>query len=645
MKKESFIKVGGAELNQTPLDWEGNKNNILRAIEIAKQKEINILCLPELCITGYGCDDMFLASFVQKKAEEILLQIALYTEGILVTLGLPINFKNKVYDSVAVVGNKQILGIVAKKHLPRDGVHYENRWFTPWVEKKIEQIKVEETEVPFGDLYFNISGVRIGLEICEEAWVQDRVGVNLAQECVDIILNPSASHFSFDKYLKRREIVVEGSRAFKTAYIYANLLGNEAGRIIYDGGVTIAQAGNLITESEMLTFHNVKVTEAEVDLNYHRQIRRESTPAQEKLYCVDSNFEITYRREKTTNGQLEKKINTLSRDEQFARAEALGLFDYLRKSKASGYVISLSGGVDSATVLVCCYLMIEYAIEQIGINGFKERLSHIQEIENCKASKEIIHQLITTVYQSTENSGNTTLEAAQSLANFINASFHTIDVNEAFLFYKKTIEKTISREITWEKDDIALQNIQARVRAPGIWMLANIKGALLLSTSNRSEAAVGYATMDGDTSGCLSPLAGINKTFLRKWLVKMEKEGILGIKIPILAKVNSQQPTAELRPKEKEQKDEQDLMPYEVLDYIEKLAIGDKKSPSECYEELKVNHSKYSNEELQKWVDRFFRLWRKNQWKRERYALSFHLDNHSLDPKTWCRFPILSGKF
>src|SRR5205085_1442418 len=118
-------------------------------------------------------------------------------------------------------------------------------------------------------------------------------------------------------------------------------------------------------------------------------------------------------------------------------------------------------------------------------------------------------------------------------------------------------------------DDIALQNIQARVRSPGIWMLANIAGALLLTTSNRSEAAVGYATMDGDTSGGLSPVAGIDKAFLREWLAWMEVAGPLGTQpLPILGLVNRQQPTAELRPATEAQTDEKDLMPYPVLDAI-----------------------------------------------------------------------------
>jgi len=193
---------------------------------------------------------------------------------------------------------------------------------------------------------------------------------------------------------------------------------------------------------------------------------------------------------------------------------------------------------------------------------------------------------------------------------------------------------------------VALQNIQARVRAPGVWMLANVRGALLVSTSNRSEAAVGYATMDGDTAGGIAPIAGIDKAYLRRWLVWLETVGPEGIgPIPALAAVNAQAPTAELRPGSEHQTDEADLMPYDVLDAVERCAILDKQTPWEAWQQLAVAFPRHTPRDLALWTERFFMLWSRNQWKRERYAPSYHLDDESLDPKTWCRFPILSGGY
>jgi NAD+ synthase (glutamine-hydrolysing) len=213
--------------------------------------------------------------------------------------------------------------------------------------------------------------------------------------------------------------------------------------------------------------------------------------------------------------------------------------------------------------------------------------------------------------------------------------------------YERIIGKATGVKLSWKEHDLARQNVQARVRAPSVWLLANLRRALLLTTSNRSEAAVGYTTMDGDSSGGLSPLGGIDKAYLREWLQWLEKSGPEGMKnFKNLRLVNVQAPTAELRPLAAKQTDEGDLMPYAVLDLIERAAIRDKLLPLEVYERLLPElKSRYSPRQLAGWIERFFVLWSRNQWKRERYAPSFHLDDENLDPKTWCRFPILSGGF
>jgi NAD+ synthase (glutamine-hydrolysing) len=211
------------------------------------------------------------------------------------------------------------------------------------------------------------------------------------------------------------------------------------------------------------------------------------------------------------------------------------------------------------------------------------------------------------------------------------------------------LEAALGRKLSWTADDVTLQNIQARVRAPSIWMLANVRGAVLLTTSNRSEAAVGYATMDGDTAGGLAPLGGIDKTYLRSWLAWMETTGPVGAApVPALALINAQQPTAELRPSGPDglaQTDEADLMPYDLLEAVEDSAIRDKHTPVEVLQELLPRYPERTPLQLATWIERFFRLWCRNQWKRERIAPSFHLDDRNVDPRSWCRFPILSGGF
>ena len=246
--------------------------------------------------------------------------------------------------------------------------------------------------------------------------------------------------------------------------------------------------------------------------------------------------------------------------------------------------------------------------------------------------------MLTTAYQATKNSSDETFDSAHNLTLSLGAKFYDWTIDKEVTDYVATIESAIGRSLTWDEDDITLQNIQARARSPIIWMLANLENKLLIATSNRSEGDVGYATMDGDTSGSISPIAGVSKHFILKWLKYAEKElGFSG-----LHDVNNLTPTAELRPEDQHQTDEDDLMPYEVLVKIEREAILKGHSPKMIYDAL---NKEYSKDDLKLWIKKFFQLWTRNQWKRERYAPSFHFDDFNVDPRSWYRFPILSGGY
>ncbi len=640
------IVAGAAALNQIPLDWSGNARRAGAAVAEARELGVGWLCLPELALTGYGCEDMFLSPEVGERALATLLEFAPQCRGMVVAVGLPLWFESSVYNAVAIIIDGEVEGFVAKQNLAGDGLHYEPRWFKAWPEGRVERVPVGVREVPLGDLVFDIGGVRLGFEICEDAWVADRPGTRLARRGVDLIFNPSASHFAFGKQLVRERFVLEGSRAFACGYVYANLLGNEAGRIIYDGGTVIACGGDYVAEGRRFSFQDHVVTAATIDLNrtrLHRarQVSHRPLMGEPAELTVKSAFTPGWRGPFTTAFSQASHAADL-KEEEFARVMALGLFDYLRKSYSGGFVVSLSGGADSAAVSVLVKLMVDLAITDLGEEGFRKKLGHIRF-----DGRPLMEQLLSCVYQSTRNSGETTRNAAETVARAIGASYQEWDVDALVEGYRLMVEEGIGRELSWETDDLALQNIQARVRAPGVWMLTNIRNALLLSTSNRSEAAVGYATMDGDTAGGLSPISGIDKAFLRQWLRWMETTGVAPdiLPIPELNVINVQAPTAELRPSEDKQTDESDLMPYPVLDVIEKLAIRDKKLPVEVWELMCETHADYDKESLRAWVIKFFRLWSRNQWKRERYAPGFHVDDKNLDPKTWCRFPILSSGF
>jgi len=648
-----LIKVAAGVLNQTPLDWNANCANILNVIAAARARSVQVLCLPELCITGYGCEDAFLAPGVQRAAGEILLELASASDGMLVSLGLPVMCGGGLFSAVCLLVDGQVCGFVGKQHLAGEGIHYEPRWFKPWPAGTRTVVRVGNRHYPMGDLIFDCDGVLIGFEICEDAWVADRPGGELAQRGVDILLNPSASHFAFGKHEVRGRFVLEGSRAFQVSYVYANLLGNEAGRAIYDGDAMIASAGTLLATAPRFSFRDFHLTTAVIDVDFTRMMRARNGSFRPAVsdggqHRIETEFAFADRTIKPNRVAAPAWENDAHlKEEEFARAEALALYDYLRKSRSCGFVVSLSGGADSAAVACLIATMVQLGVQEIGQSEFTRKLSYITGLSELTDTRALVRRLLTCVYQATRNSSDVTRNAARAVAEGIGANFLEFDVEPVVRDYTRLVARAIGRELTWQRDDVTLHNIQARARAPSVWMLANLHNALLLATSNRSEAAVGYATMDGDTSGGLSPIAGIDKAYLRRWLQWLEQHGPAGLgPIAALHAVNAQQPTAELRPPSAGQTDEDDLMPYPVLDVIERAAIRDKLMPIEVLQRLQVQYGpSYPTPQLATWVERFFRLWSRNQWKRERYAPSFHLDDENLDPKTWCRFPILSGGF
>ncbi len=646
-----LIKVAAAVLNQTPLDWHGNQRRIAEAIELARDAGAHVLCLPELCVTGYGCEDAFHAPGVHQTARTVLAELAPLTRGMIVSLGLPLPFQHGVFNTACLAVDGRVVGFVAKRFLAGDGIHYEPRWFKPWPAGHRAEVNWHGESVPIGDLVFDCGGVRIGFEICEDAWVANRPGAELALRGVDVILNPSASHFAFGKYEIRRRFVLEGSRAFNVSYVYSNLLGNESGRAIYDGGALIASGGKLLVAGPRFSFRDVEVSVAQVDVADTRMKQSRTGSFEPDLSATTDNVSVPF---DFGHGSLELNTPHIPdwetgsdlKHEEFARAVSLGLFDYLRKSRSQGFVVSLSGGADSSAISCLVWLLVKFALRDLDLPGLRHKLRHIAALAAAQSPEQVVGKLLSCVYQSTENSSATTRSAARAVAEAIGAEFLEFDVDALVKRYIEIVSQAIGRPLDWQQDDLALQNIQARVRSPSVWLLANLRGALLVSTSNRSEAAVGYATMDGDTSGGLSPIAGIDKAYLRQWLRWLETVGPSGLApIRALSAVNVQAPTAELRPSSSKQTDEDDLMPYELLDAVERAAIRDKLMPLDVFLRARAEFPQYSVAQLHTWVERFFRLWCRNQWKRERYAPCFHLDDENLDPKTWCRFPILSGGF
>ncbi|MCB1050845.1 MAG: NAD(+) synthase [Acidobacteria bacterium] len=627
----AVLRLALASVNQTPLDWQGNDLRLRLAIRQARAEGAQVLCLPELAISGYGCEDFFFHPHVSKRSFEMVKAMADEAPEMVVLVGLPVFIDGKCYNALAVLNQGSIKALVLKSYLAREGIHYEPRWFTAWPSGRKERRQLYDQEMTLGSYLFDVNGFVFGCEICEDAWVADDLRPCRLLRDAHMIFNASASHFSLGKDRIREEIVSGSSKRFPFGYAYANLVGNESGRAIYDGELLFARNGEVVQRSRALGLQewNTVCYDFEYEPRAVESIRlhvNSPVPAPAQIKTQTKRVPADY-------------------DQAFVESASLALWDYLRKSGTNGFVVSLSGGVDSSSVAVLVWAMATRVLKELTLEQRKAAWPRFPLWDQIETAEQLVGHLLVTAYQSTRNSGPVTAQAAEALAKALGARHYDWDVDFLVEGYKGLISRATGLEWDWKKHDITLQNIQARVRGPGVWMLANLENRLLLSTSNRSEVAVGYATMDGDTCGSLSPIAGVQKTYLRRWLVRMQQGAVKGYPaVPALHFVNEQQPTAELRPTTQSQTDEGDLMPYLVLDILEKLMTSDHCDPQTAFNEL-MEHEVGSAEECLAWTRKFFRLFATSQWKRERYAPAFHLDDQNLDPKTWARFPILNGAF
>ena len=248
----------------------------------------------------------------------------------------------------------------------------------------------------------------------------------------------------------------------------------------------IATGGELVARGRRFGFHDVELTTAVIDIDDNRrdQSRRGSHrprhDAEGQVVEGPGSCGLARKPAVAAKQELTWRTATSLREEEFARACALGLWDYLRKSRAQGYVVSLSGGADSTACAVLVALAAQLAFAELGAGGVRQHLPWchrlMRVIEAGGNLKQCVAALLACAYQPTENSGPITRAAAETIAKAVGAEFHVIDIDPQFKAYIAGTEKAIGRQLSWKDDDVTLQNIQARVRSPSIWMIANVRG-------------------------------------------------------------------------------------------------------------------------------------------------------------------------
>lgn len=641
--------VAGAAVNQTALDWSGNFSRIAQAIDTARAGGAAILCLPELSLSGYGCQDAFLLPMVREAAAQALEQLRPLTGQMLVVVGLPWPYEGKLFDAAAILVDKKLLGFVFKKQLRHNLLLQESRWFASWPASVCKEEKLHGQEVAVGDFVLDWAGLRIAISIGDDLWTTPSAGTK-----VDLVLNPVAEPVALGKFSQRCDRLVEFCRSNGCLCVSSNLLGNDSGQLIYDGSVVLATPQGIGARGPRLSFRSVVVEWASF-AKEASAVGGQSRSGGDAGQQVRENRVIPIRfaapqpvsaSPDAARGPAAWESSPFVLEEEFTRVMALGLFDYMRKVQARGYVVSLSGGADSSSISSLVAMGIRLAYDELGRQDFLATLSYFPQLSEADSPQEMVRRLLRCIYQPSRNSSDASRESAQAIANALGVPLAIVPIDPIVDLYIRAAEGVLGRPLRWETDDVALQNIQSRVRGPMAWLLANAEGKILLATGNRSEAVVGYATMDGDTCGGLTPLGCISKAFLRKWLEWLEKHGPVGIgPIPAFSYVNRLAPSAELRPLEVGQTDEGELMPYAVLEAIEEALLRELLPVGEAVHHVCARFPAYSVEQIREWTNKFIRLWSQSQWKRSRLAPAFLVGDSG--PEGWMalRLPVLSAGF
>ncbi|WP_435006172.1 NAD(+) synthase [Tundrisphaera lichenicola] len=668
MSESHQAHLAAASLNQTVGDWSGNDRRIRAVIGEARDAGARLLLLPEMCVPGYSLGDRLLRVGTIERSWDLTLRLAEATEGMAVAVGLPVQFEGVLYNAMALLADGKFVGLVAKENLATGDVQYENRYFLPWPHGRVVDYRGPDgTVAPLGTQMFHLPGLgTVAFEICEDAWKGLRPGSTYALAGAEILLNPSASWFSIGKHRNRRRLVSQISQEDHCVYLYTSLMGCDATRLIFDGSLFLAVDGRIEVEGRRFVFdRDHELIHQVVDLREIRHARMEEGSWRDqnsraswgaygeapRVIRLPGDYStrriapppppywippepchpdpsLRYLENSVLGGRKigERDLNHL----ELELALALALRDYTLKTGIKSCCLALSGGRDSAMVALLIQRMHRYEHPDLKPDELAR----------------VVHEKFLCAYLATENSGEKTRTAARAVAEELGARFIDGQIQPALTAAHQVVDSMTGDPLSWSRPehDIPLQNIQARVRGMLIWTIANLHNALLLVTSNKSEAAVGYTTMDGDSSGGLAPIADVPKSLIKLYLDwASDFHGLQS-----LQKIKAMEASAELRPPGQEQTDEADLMPFPVLDQLMYAFVQLALDPLEILVRYWPAMKQHYGGDLARFaqdVKKFVRLLCFAQWKRERFAISFRVTAFDLDPKTGFRFPPVQAPF
>lgn len=600
---DGFLKVGAATPEIRVADCRYNADRIIAAIREASERGVKLLALPELCVTGYTCGDLFFQGTLLNAAEEALERIVSETAGLdlVAAVGVPLRGNGKLYNCAAVFSRGEILGIVPKRQIPNYNEFYEKRYF----------------ESDFRPTVFSCRDLpefSFGVEICEDLWSPCPPSGTLALSGANLILNLSASNEVVGKAEYRRTLVAGQSARLLCGYIYASAGDGESTTdAVFGGHNLIAENGVLLAESAL--FRNGLLT-AEIDLGRLAFERRKNTgfpPAGEAEKIL---FELP-----VTPTELSRdfpktpfvpsgKADRDSRCETILAMQSAGLKKRLAHTNAKTAVIGISGGLDSCLAL----LVTVRAMDALN-----------------RPRTDIVAVTMPCFGTTSRTKGN-----AELLCERLGVTLREIDLARSVKAHFEDIGHDGTLDVTYE-------NGQARERTQVLMDIANQTGGLVVGTGDLSELALGWATYNGDHMSMYGVNASVPKTLVR-YIVGYYGETCGDEALSAVLKDILDTPVSpELLPAESDritQKTEDLVGPYELHDFFLYYAIRWGYAPKKVFRAaLRAFGGDYPREVILKWLKTFYRRFFSQQFKRSCMPDGPKIGSVTLSPRADLRMP------
>lgn len=618
--KDGYIRVAAGSFETSIANVKNNSENICNLINEAYHNDARVLVLPELCLTGYTCEDLFNQDRLLNEAKQQLQTIITATNNkdLITIVGLPYQHLNSLYNVAAVIHQGALLALVPKTHIPNYQEFYEARRF--------EQAPKENTltnfncqKIPFGTHYVfastTNSDFKFGVEICEDLWLPDAPSTKLALNGANLILNPSASNEITTKSDYRRLLVSSQSARLVCGYVYCNAGNGESTTdVVFSGHHIISENGTMIKESRGF---DSELIYGDLDLKKLSSERRKMTTFKsyhnyETIYFDSTNIDLN-----TTYYYDPHPFVPSNRDLRAKRCKEVfdiqtrGLMQRLKATGIKKVVIGISGGLDSTLALLVCTM----AFKKLNYD-----------------TKDII-AITMPCFGTTSRTKNNALGLMEELA----VTSIEVDITESVRIQFRDIEQDENIH------DVTYENVQARTRTEILMNKANQVGGLVIGTGDLSEVALGWSTYNGDHMSMYAVNVSVPKTLVR-YLVDYVASLYHGEKLETILKDILDTPVSpELLPQENDQivqKTEDIVGPYELHDFFiyHMVRFGDE--PRKLYRKTKLAFKdKYDKETIKKWLTKFYWRFFSQQFKRSCIPDGPKVGSVSLSPRGDWRMP------